>query len=154
MDLCRLIYENLLVNREEGTAEFNDFREDEHQMGLLFQDFVRTFCERETCYKVSAPKIDWFGAQASETDLRHLPRMQTDITLRSPGAHDHFGHQVLQGSAGYPVWGASGARAGHLYQIFSYVTNWGGEGGRGRARTRGVVGCMRRWTGGSTIGLC
>ena len=35
------------MNQEEGTAQFYDFREDEYQMGLLFQQFVKTFCERE-----------------------------------------------------------------------------------------------------------
>ena len=44
------------------------------------------------------------------TDLRHLPRMQTDIVLRSPDAHDHPGHQVLQGSAGQAVGGRAGER--------------------------------------------
>ena len=123
LHLCRIIHENLLVNQEEGTAEFNDFREDEHQMGLLFQQFVRTFCERETDYKVSAPKIDWFGAEASETDLRHLPRMQTDIVLRSPE------RTIILDTKFYkdPLdrrWGGERANAGNLYQIFSYVTNW------------------------------
>ena len=123
LHLCRIIHENLLVNQEEGTAEFNDFREDEHQMGLLFQQFVRTFCERETDYKVSAPKIDWFGAEASETDLRHLPRMQTDIVLRSPE------RTIILDTKFYkdPLdrrYGGERAKAGHLYQIFAYVTNW------------------------------
>ena len=123
LHLCRIIHENLLVNQEEGTTEFYDFREDEHQMGLLFQQFVKTFCERETDYRVSAPKIDWFGAEESETDLRHLPRMQTDIVLRSPG------RTIILDTKFYkdPLdtrWGGERAKAEHLYQIFSYVTNW------------------------------
>ena len=98
-------------------------------MGLLFQQFVKTFCERETDYKVSAPKIDWFGAEVlpgrleSETDLRHLPRMQTDIVLRSPG------RTIILDTKFYkdPLdtrWEGKRVNAGNLYQIFSYVTNW------------------------------
>ena len=84
LHLCRIIHENLLVNEEEGTAQFIDFRDDKHQMGLVFQQFVKAFCKRETHYEVSAPQIDWVGTEGSETDLRHLSRMHTDIMLRSP----------------------------------------------------------------------
>ena len=134
--LCRIIYDNLLVNQEEGQATFYDFREDEHQMGLLFQQFVKTFCERDTDYKVSAPKIDWFGAEASETDLRHLPRMQTDIVLRSPE------RTIILDTKFYknPLdrrWGGSRAHAGNLYQIFSYVTNWNAEAEVGEPKPEG-----------------
>ena len=124
LHLCRIIHENLLVNEEEGTAEFRDFREDEHhQMGLLFEQFIKTFCERETDYRVSAPKIDWFGAEGSETDLRHLPGMQTDIVLRSPK------RTIIVDTKFYssPLdtrFGVKRAKSGHLYQILAYVTNW------------------------------
>ena len=123
LHLCRIIHENLLVNEEDGTAQFRDFREDEHQMGLVFQQFVKTFWERETDYGVSAPKIDWFGAEASETDLRHLPGMQTDIVLRSQErtiiVDTKFYRKPLD-----TRFGGRRARSGHLYQIVAYVTNW------------------------------
>ena len=110
LHLCRIIHENLLVNQEEGIATFYDFREDEQQMGLLFQQFVKVFCQRNTDYQVSAPKIDWFGAEASEADLRHLPRMQTDIMLRSPG------HRIIIDTKFYkhPLDTRYGGRAGQL----------------------------------------
>ena len=123
LHLCCIIHENLLVNEGEGTAQFRDFREDEHQMGLLFEQFVKTFCERETDYRVSAPKIDWFGAERSETDLRHLPGMHTDIVLRSPE------HTIIVDTKFYknPLdtrFDGRRVQAGNLYQIFAYVTNW------------------------------
>ena len=123
LHLCRIIHENLLVNEEEGTVQFGDFREDPQKMGLVFQQFVKTFCERETDYRVSAPRIDWFGAEASETDLRHLPGMQTDIVLRSPE------RTIILDTKFYtsPLdtrFGVERAKSDHLYQIFAYVTNW------------------------------
>ena len=123
LHLCRIIHENLLVNEEERTAQFRDFREDEHQMGRVFQQFVKTFCERETDYRVSAPRIDWFGAEGSETDLRHLPGMQTDIVLRSRERTiiidtKFYGDPLDTRFDGRRV------RSAHLYQIFAYVTNW------------------------------
>ncbi|MXZ26579.1 MAG: hypothetical protein F4Y80_17305 [Caldilineaceae bacterium SB0665_bin_21] len=123
LHLCRIIHENLLVNEEEGTAQFRDFREDEHQMGLVFQQFVKAFCKRETHYEVSAPQIDWFGTEGSETDRRHLPRMHTDIMLRSPA------RTIIVDTKFYknPLNTRSGEKrvhSDHLYQIFAYVTNW------------------------------
>ena len=126
LHLCRLIYENLLVNQEKGTATFYDFREDEHQMGLFFQAFVKTFCARETGYKVSAPRIDWIGAESYKTDSQHLPGMQTDIVLESSERtiilDTKFYKQPLD-----TRFGGQRVRAGHLYQIVSYVMNWTAE---------------------------
>ena len=92
-------------------------------MGFLFQQFVKTFCERETDYRVSAPRIAWFGAEGTEADLRHLPGMQTDIVLRSPE------RTIIVDTKFYtsPLdtrFGVERAKSGHLYQIFAYVTNW------------------------------
>ena len=123
LHLCRIIHENLLVNEEEGTAQFRDFREDEHQMGLVFQQFVKTFCKRETDYRVSAPRLDWFGAEGSETDLRHLPGMQTDIMLRSP-ERTIIVDTKFYGNPLNTRCGRERVRSDHLYQIFAYVTNW------------------------------
>ena len=121
--LCRIIRENLLVNQENGIATFYDFRKDEQQMGLLFQQFVKRFLERETSYRVSAPKIDWFGAEASESNLRHLPSMQTDMVLKSAE------HTIILDTKFYkdPLDTRFDGRRVHshnLYQIFCYVTNW------------------------------
>ena len=123
LHLCRIIHENLLVNEVEGTAQFRDFREDKHQMGLVFQQFVKTFCERETDYRVSAPRIDWFGAEGSETDLRHLSGMQTDIVLQSP-ERTIIVDTKFYGSPLNARFGEERVRSDHLYQIFAYVTNW------------------------------
>ena len=123
LHLCRIIHENLLVNEEDGTAQFRDFREDERQMGLVFQQFVKTFCKRETDYRVSAPPIDWFGAEGSETDPRHLPRMRTDIMLRSPERTIIVDTKFYKNPLDTRFDGER-VRSDHLYQIFAYVTNW------------------------------
>lgn len=136
LHLCRIIRENLLVNQENGVATFYDFREDEQQMGLLFQQFVKTFLERETSYEISAPRIAWFGAEASESDLRHLPSMQTDIVLKSAK------RTIILDTKFYkdPLDTRFSGRRVHshnLYQIFSYLTNWRARAANSEARTEG-----------------
>ncbi len=136
LHVCRIIHENLLVNEEDGTAQFRDFRADEQRMGLLFQQFVKTFCERETDYRVSAPRINWFGAEGSETDLRHLPSMQTDIVLRS------LERTIIVDTKFYasPLdtrFGGKRVNSSHLYQIFAYATNWAAEASSHNPRPEG-----------------
>ncbi|MCY3776175.1 MAG: hypothetical protein OXH11_09335, partial [Candidatus Aminicenantes bacterium] len=126
LHLCRMIYDNLLVNQEKGTTTFYDFREDEQQMWRIFQAFVRTFYARETNYRVSAPKIDWFGAENRKADLRHLPGMDTDIVLESSE------RTIILDTKFYknPLdsrYGEQRVRSSHLYQIFSYVMNWAAD---------------------------
>ena len=136
LHLCRIIRENLLVNQEGGIAAFYDFREDEQQMGLLFQQFVRTFLERETSYEVSALKIDWIGAETSQSDLRHLPSMQTDIVLKAAE------RTIILDTKFYkdPLdtrFGGKRVRSNHLYQIFCYATNWPVRAITGDSQTEG-----------------
>lgn len=57
LHVYRVIHESLLVNEENGTARFQDYREDEQKMGLVFQQIVKTCREKETDYSVSVPRI-------------------------------------------------------------------------------------------------
>lgn len=123
LHVCRIIQENLLVNEEAGTAQFRDFREDERKMGLLFEQFVKTFCERNTKYNVSAPRIDWFETRGNEASRKHLPGMQTDIVLQSP-EQTIIVDTKFYGDPLDTRFGAAKVRSAHLYQVFAYVTNW------------------------------
>ena len=105
-----------------GAVQFQDFREDERKMGLVFQQFVRTFCERETNYRVSAPRIDWFEAGGSKADLQHLPGMQTDILLQSADRAIIVDTKFYRTPLDAP-YGVDRVKSAHLYQIFAYVTN-------------------------------
>ena len=122
LQLSRIIHENLLVNEDGGAAQFQDFREDEQKMGLVFQQFVKTFCERETHYGVSAPRIPWFGAEGSKADLQHLPGMESDIVLRSPDRTIVIDTKFYSAPLG-TRFGVDRVKSSHLYQIFAYVTN-------------------------------
>ncbi len=124
LHLCHIIHENLLINEVEGTVQFLDFHEDDQKMGKVFEKFVKTFCKRETSYRVSAPKINWFEAKGSDSALQHLPKMETDIVLRSSE------RTIIVDTKFYSIpldttrWGSEKMKSAHLYQISTYVTNW------------------------------
>jgi 5-methylcytosine-specific restriction enzyme subunit McrC len=98
-------------------------------MRLVFEDFLRNFYRFEqTEYEVSRETLNWAVSNASEGDRRHLPKMQTDITLRNA-------FQSLIIEAKYYAKGALGGgrtfdpnsapqeklRSSHLYQLLAYV---------------------------------
>ncbi|MDE2826817.1 MAG: 5-methylcytosine-specific restriction endonuclease system specificity protein McrC [Bacteroidota bacterium] len=123
LHICHIIHENLLINEVEGTTQFLDFREDKEEMGRVFEKFVRNFCRRETSYKVSAQQIKWFKAKGSDSDLKYLPQMQTDIVLRSTERTIIIDTKYYGSPLDTTRWSSEKVRSGHLYQIYTYVTN-------------------------------
>ncbi|MCY4159948.1 MAG: 5-methylcytosine-specific restriction endonuclease system specificity protein McrC [Bacteroidetes bacterium] len=130
MQICRIIHENLLVNEIDGTVQFRDFRKDEARMGALFEKFVKTFCERHTQYKVTSPRIDWFETSGSESDLRYLPNMETDIVLELAKRTIILDTKFYSSPITTNQYGKKRIKSDNLYQIFSYVTNWSLEHGK------------------------
>ena len=83
--ICELIMVNLLPSEEAGANKFRDFTRDENQMAGLFESFVRNFYRLEqNHFNVSRDIIPWKEVTADERALGLLPKMETDITLRSP----------------------------------------------------------------------
>lgn len=121
--LCRLIHENLMVDPATGEARFRDFRADERRMGALFEAFVYRFYRREQQhFRVSRPHIAWHDAHGSEQALALLPRMRTDVVLRSPDrriiVETKFYANPLAGR-----FGGKKLRSAHLYQLLAYLSN-------------------------------
>ena len=124
LHICQIIHENLLVNETLGTVQFLDFQESEQKMGKVFEDFVKNFYKRNTDYQVWAPKFDWHGAKGADHDLNYLPKMQTDVVLRSPERTIIIDTKFYKIPLPKTQRGNQQIRSAHLYQISSYVTNW------------------------------
>ena len=59
LDICRFLFESLLINEENSEEKFADFEEDPKAMARLFEDFVRNFYKKETPhYKVYRENIN------------------------------------------------------------------------------------------------
>lgn len=81
LNVCELVYENLLISEETGESRFRDFIRDDKKMAYLFEEFVRNFYKMEQNeFKVSREDIIW---NVSESALKLFPKMQTDISLVS-----------------------------------------------------------------------
>ncbi len=124
LHLCRMIYENTLVNEEEGTVQFLDFRENDQTLGTIFERFVREFCRRNTACKVAAPQIEWHPAKGTKSALQSLPKMQTDILLKSKERTIIIDTKCYSSPLIRRYDQVERVISKHLYQIFAYVTNW------------------------------
>jgi 5-methylcytosine-specific restriction enzyme subunit McrC len=126
LKVCELIHRNLLVSEASGASKFREFDQDERQMAILFEDFVRTFYRVHTGYRVKREDIYWRWIAGDQVAAGLLPKMQTDISLTSltrkiiidckftPRATQHH-------------YEAQTLRSAHLYQINAYMDNLEGE---------------------------
>src|SRR5207237_3898447 len=104
---------------------FVDVLRDERKMAHVFEDFVRNFYRVEqNHYHISRDRIAWdLTAEPSSDDAaRLLPRMETDVTLRSSTRTlvieaKYYRETVAQ------RYGGEALHSHNLYQLFSYLKN-------------------------------
>ncbi len=125
MRICELIHQSILPESDKRGARFSDILHDEMRMGDVFENFVRNFLRAEqTTYTVKRDEIAWDAEAPAEEDARRLPKMITDITLRSPDKtiviDTKFYKETLQ--KGYRGT-TKKVRSSHLYQLYSYLRN-------------------------------
>jgi 5-methylcytosine-specific restriction enzyme subunit McrC len=123
LNVCELIYDQLLVDERSGHSRFRDFLRDENRMNRLFQSFIYNFYKLEQKeFKVAAPRIYWQALPATDEAAEYLPVMQTDVCLtkqdRKLILECKYYRETLQISQYKQT-----VHSGHLYQIFSYVKN-------------------------------
>jgi 5-methylcytosine-specific restriction enzyme subunit McrC len=120
LNISELIYQNLLINEENGHFQFTDFLRDERQMARLFEEFIRNF------YKIEVPEAkvfreDLHWKMAGETH-HFLPKMQTDICIkindRKLIIEAKYYKETLQ-----KYYDSEKIHSQNLYQIFAYLKN-------------------------------
>jgi 5-methylcytosine-specific restriction enzyme subunit McrC len=120
LDICRFLYESLLLNEVNGESQFADFEREPKAMARLFEDFVRNFYKREMPeYKVYRENIYW---DAEGEDTSFLPLMQTDISLESKDRKIIMDTKYYQ-HALTSNFGSQKLISGNLYQLFAYLSN-------------------------------
>jgi 5-methylcytosine-specific restriction enzyme subunit McrC len=122
LKVCELIHRNLLISEKPGTSSFVDFLQDERQMGVLFEDFVRTFYRVHTDYQVKREDIHWRWIATDQAAAGLLPKMQTDISLTS-GKRKIIIDCKFTPEATQRHYEAEKLRSEHLYQVHAYLNN-------------------------------
>jgi 5-methylcytosine-specific restriction enzyme subunit McrC len=120
--VCALVLENLLPE-EKGTGhKFADVITSWKQMPMVFEAFIRNFYDLEQQqFKVIRQHLSWDAQCLEPWHERHLPTMQTDISLQSPErtivVDTKFYQQTLLSNWG----GTEKVQSSHLYQLLTYL---------------------------------
>jgi 5-methylcytosine-specific restriction enzyme subunit McrC len=125
LDICRLVWLNLLPNEQTGTWTFRDFLGDSRQMGHLFEHFVRNFYrhhQHEIGFSVDRENIQWTWTATDESSRELLPQMETDIRLRN-SARKILIECKFTGLTKPNQYDAQRLASGHLYQLNAYLTH-------------------------------
>jgi 5-methylcytosine-specific restriction enzyme subunit McrC len=122
LSVCRIVWENLMVDPTTGRSVFKEFVRDETKMGKVFEQFVFNFFRLEqTSLHVDRRQIDWKLRAERTGDEQLLPQMKTDVVLSDA-------QSVLLIETKYTVhphqefFGTPKIRSDHLYQVLTYVT--------------------------------
>lgn len=123
INICYFILDGMLQTTGKGEYRMAEFS-DEH-MDKLYEKFILEYYRRHHTYlsEVRAGQIKWnITGDHSDSVIRFLPVMQTDIMLR-------YGEKTLIIDAKYygrtlqRQYDKSTLHSGNLYQIFTYVKN-------------------------------
>lgn len=134
LDVCRIVYENTLIDERTGGFVFSDFTRDERKMNRLFERFLYQFYlleQRE--FRVSRENLRW-RFEGTESDMALVPKMETDVSLLSP-VRKIILEAKYYGETLVTHHGAEKIRSGHLYQLYAYLMNQVTEDPRTRRAT-------------------
>lgn len=123
LDICKLIYNDIIVDENDGSISFN-YKEEE-KISYIFEDFVRNFYAINLDdSKVYREDIKW------DVDVvdSFLPKMQTDITIKNSEnviiMDTKYYKNTLASNMGNEKY-----HSNNMYQIFSYLKNAEVKGG-------------------------
>jgi len=131
MNVCELIVVYTIPDEHRGTYRFKDFLRDEKLMWRIFQEFVFNFLVKEqSTYNVKSDRLAWPAEPIDpgrEEDLKFLPAMNTDISLRSSQLtliiDTKYYVDALESNQG----GKPKVRADNLYQLHTYLSSLEGK---------------------------
>jgi 5-methylcytosine-specific restriction enzyme subunit McrC len=122
LDVCRLLFDELIPDEATGAFRFRDFARDEERMRRLFERFLFNFYKHEqTDFSVRRSRFPWAGAAGPTAEW--LPTMQTDVTLKRPGRWIVIDAKYTPQPLQRHPHGSPTLRSDHLYQMFAYVKN-------------------------------
>lgn len=125
LDICELLYDELIVTSHKGETVFKDFLRD-NRMAVLYEKFILNFYKKElTGVRVYSPHIKW----NKDIDFAHigenfLPVMRTDIVLQTK--HRQLIIDAKFHSNALQIRNVGDTKkliSSNLYQIYTYLNN-------------------------------
>ena len=121
--ICKLIFENTVLDETEGKYKFRDFIRSDKAMANLFENFIRNFYKKKQGdYSVRREDILWDAKAISNTDMSFLPKMQTDISLEGKGKKIIIETKYYVDALS-SRFESEKFISSNMYQIYSYLRN-------------------------------
>ncbi|MEO1018720.1 MAG: 5-methylcytosine-specific restriction endonuclease system specificity protein McrC [Pseudomonadota bacterium] len=125
LSICELVVRMSLIDESEGQFRFRDFIRDEKAMARLFESFVFNFYRHECPdLDIRKERIYWQASSNTDPDLRFLPTMETDISVRDK---PHFKTLIIDTKfyreTFQKYYDAEKLHSANLYQLLTYLTN-------------------------------
>src|SRR5439155_26393415 len=122
MNICRFFYESLGAQDRPGQCRFREVDRDEKRMRKVFEKFVHNFfSRRQRVFSVKKERSDWFAVAMEGSDLKWLPQMETDVTLRS--ANRTIVIECKYTESLFEHRFSDKLRSSHFYQLCAYLRN-------------------------------
>lgn len=123
--VCELVLDMNLVDEAQGDYKFRDFIRDEKAMARLFESFIFNF------YRIERPDLDirkeriyWQARSDGDPELRYLPTMETDISVRDkPHTQTLIVDAKFYRETFQKHYERETVHSANLYQLFSYLSN-------------------------------
>ena len=136
MNICYFVLDGMLQTTEDGGYKMAAFSDD--HMSRLYEKFILEYYRQHHRYltEVKAGQVKWnLDGDTSESMIRFLPVMQTDIMLRLKEKiliidAKYYGKTLQKQFDKYTL------HSGNVYQIFTYVKN------QDKASTGNVAGVL------------
>lgn len=123
LNVCQIIWDNLLVDESSGSCRFKDFVRDEPKMAGLFEKFIYNFIKIERPeFNVRKEKIRWDATAEDEKELSYLPNMETDISVRNKKKTLIIDAKYYLNTLG-SYYDSESIHSAHLYQLNAYLKN-------------------------------
>jgi len=120
LNICKLIYDNMIVDENSGNIKFKEFYREDKEMAYIFENFVRNFYNTHLKdSKVYRENIKW---HAVGEELSLLPIMQTDITIKSSENIIIMDTKYYRNTLARNMQSEK-YHSNNMYQMFAYLKN-------------------------------
>jgi 5-methylcytosine-specific restriction enzyme subunit McrC len=123
MNVCEFFFKSLQPTETENVARFQSVLREPERMRRIFEKFVRNFLARrqQLFAEVRAEEMNWSAIPIGDSDIRFLPAMLTDVTLRSPTKTAVIECKFTPSLFQRARYSSEKFRSSHLYQLCTYL---------------------------------
>lgn len=123
LNICEMVQSAWLLDEQSGKYKFRDFIRDDRAMARLYENFILNFYKAElNGFEVKKEKLKWNASSETDPNLKYLPSMETDISIRDENRtliiDAKYYSQTLQS-----YYEKESIHSSNIYQIMAYLNN-------------------------------